>query len=436
MRIRAWIPPPDPGFGDGLGRRLQVEKHREFVAGTHARPDLELQPFGGNRSVSGQGAVVTHRVNVADDPARGESTRPWAPTHLHHQRVSARTVAIVPPMNGQTATPGTSGPATAAPRKPRLITSQQPPHFDLAEELRRGLLTPVAAIPPRYFYDDLGSRLFAAITALPEYYPTRTEAELLATHLPAIHAATGLRNCTLIDLGAGNCEKAAKLFAVVEPAVYVAVDIATDFLAGSLDCLQRLFPTMQMLGVGADFSARLQLPPEVPSERRLFFYPGSSIGNFTPAEAVQWLRSVRAQMHADSALWIGVDLQKDKATLERAYDDELGVTAAFNRNVLQHTNRLAGTDFALADWRHVAFYDERQHRIEMHLEAVRAATVAWPGGQRSFRSGERIHTENSYKHSLAGFRDLLAAADLDTQGHWTDARGWFGFFVATPKGAR
>ncbi len=339
-------------------------------------------------------------------------------------------------MNGKTATPGTFGPATAAPRQPRLVTIPQAPGFDAVEELRRGLLTPIAAIPPRFFYDDLGSRLFAAITALPEYYPTRTEAELLVTHLPAIHAATGLRNCTLIDLGAGNCEKAAKLFAVVEPAVYVAVDISTGFLAGSLDCLQRLFPTMQMLGVGTDFSASLQLPPEVPRERRLFFYPGSSIGNFTPAEAVLWLRSVRAEMTADSALWIGVDLQKDKATLERAYDDELGLTAAFNRNVLHHTNRLAGTDFAVADWRHVAFYEERQHRIEMHLEAVRDTTVTWPGGQRSFHRGERIHTENSYKHTIDGFRELLAAAGLDPRGHWTDARGWFGFFAATPKATR
>ena len=302
------------------------------------------------------------------------------------------------------------------------------------ERLLAGLAATPAAIPPKWFYDDLGSRLFAAITALPEYYPTRTEAELLRAHLPAITAAAPVVGGTLVDLGAGDCGKAAALFPHLQPRDYVAVDISAEFLAGCLQRLQRLHPQIAMQGVGTDFSERLELPPSVPTGRRTFFYPGSSIGNFTPADAVAFLASVRTHMGHDGALWIGVDLQKPRTVLEPAYDDPLGVTAAFNKNVLTHVNRAAGTDFALADWRHVAFYDSGPGRIEMHLEAVREVRVRWPGGGRSFARGERIHTENSYKHTIPGFRELLQRAGLRTAGHWTDPKGWFAFFVATPDG--
>lgn len=298
--------------------------------------------------------------------------------------------------------------------------------------LRAGIAARPATIAPKWFYDDLGSRLFAAITALPEYYPTRTEAALLAEHLPAIAAATPVQGATLIDLGAGNCEKAEALLPLVRPRAYVAVDIASDFVRDALARLARLHPDLQVFAVAADFGERLALPPEVPRHRRLFFYPGSSIGNFTPDAARAFLASIRANMDADGVLWIGVDLQKDKATLELAYDDPLGVTAAFNRNALLHANRVAGTDFAIVDWRHIARYDEAHGRIEMWLEARRALRVAWPGGSRSFAAGERMHTENSYKHTVPGFTTLLAAAGLRTVGHWTDERQWFAFFVAVP----
>jgi L-histidine N-alpha-methyltransferase len=307
------------------------------------------------------------------------------------------------------------------------------------EELARllaGLAAGQPSIPPKYFYDDLGSRLFAAITALPEYYPTRTEAALLASHLPAIAAAAPVDGGTLVDLGAGNCEKAPALFPHVRPSSYVAVDISSDFLGEALTRLQRLHPDITMLGVGTDFSRRLELPPTVPQHRRVFFYPGSSIGNFTPEEACAFLRSVAGQMRGDGALWIGVDLQKAHDVLEVAYDDPLGVTAAFNKNVLRHVNRLVGSDFDLADWRHVAFYDAREGRIEMHLEAHRDVRVTWPGGGRTFRRGQRIHTENSYKHTIPGFRALLEDAGLRAVGHWTDARQWFAFFVAVPAERR
>lgn len=324
-------------------------------------------------------------------------------------------------------------PSLAAAGRP--ATAAQPA-ADPAARIRADLAAPHAAIAPRWFYDDLGSRLFRAITALPEYYPTRTEAALLQQHLPAIVAATDLHRPTLIDLGAGDCEKAARLLDTVQPATYVAVDISATFLHEALAQLRRHHPGIDMLGVGADFAERLELPAAVPTERRLFFYPGSSIGNFTPNEATHFLGSVRTQMHGPSALWIGVDLHKPREILELAYDDPLGVTAAFNKNVLRHVNRLAGTDFDVADWKHVAFYAERMGRIEMHLEALRQVTVRWPGGGRRFAAGERIHTENSYKHTLGGFRALLADAGLHTVGHWTDANGWFAFFVAVADDRR
>lgn len=323
-----------------------------------------------------------------------------------------------------------------APRDQRSLTflqGQKPPVQDAAALLRTGLLASPAAIPPRFFYDRLGSHLFAAITALDEYYPTRTEARILRDHLPAMIAARPVAGCTLVDVGAGNCEKAAGLFTSVQPARYVAVDISTEFLREALEQLQRRFPAIEMCGVATDFAQRLELPPDVPAGRRLFFYPGSSIGNFSPPQAVTFLRSLREQMHGDGVLWIGVDLQKDVRVLERAYDDDLGVTAAFNRNLLRHSNELAGTDFDVADWRHVAFYERAAGRIEMHLEAVRQVAVQWPGGQRTFAAGERIHTENSYKYTVDGFERLLADAGLRTAGCWTDAHQWFGMFVAAPR---
>ncbi len=313
-------------------------------------------------------------------------------------------------------------------RQPRFVQLHQADPAARREELVAGLQAEPARVAPKYFYDALGSRLFDAITELPEYYPTRTEAALLAQHGPAI-AACVPRAATLVDLGAGNCEKAGRLFSLLQPARYVAVDISTEHLRHALDCLQRQFPDLDMLGVGLDFSARLLLPPEVGTGPRLLFYPGSSIGNFTPGEALAFLRQAHAAAQGGGLL-IGVDLRKPADVLEPAYDDALGVTAAFNRNVLLHLNRLIGSDFAVQDWRHVAFFNETASRIEMHLEAQRALSVRWPGGERRFSRGERIHTENSCKYALADFRALLADAGYQRIQAWTDARAWFAVFWA------
>lgn len=313
-------------------------------------------------------------------------------------------------------------------RRPRFHELNRPAQ-DVATALLAGLRADPPAIPPRYFYDALGSRLFEAICELPEYYPTRTEAAIFAAHGRAI-AATAGAGSTLIDLGAGDCEKAARLFDLLQPAQYVALDIAAGFLRERLDCLQDRFPALDMTGVATDFSEQLDLPPWVSPARRLFFYPGSSIGNFSPDEARQFLQRVRQAAGEQGQLLIGVDLVKDAPILDAAYDDALGVTAAFNRNLLNHVNRLAGTDFDVRDWRHVAFFNSERARIEMHLEARRDVVVRAASGALRFAVGTRIHTENSWKYTLDGFAQLLATAGFRTRQHWTDRAGWFAVFLA------
>lgn len=303
----------------------------------------------------------------------------------------------------------------------------------LAAEAEAGLRAPDAAVSPKFFYDLLGSRLFDAITALDEYYPTRTEAAIFAGEGAAI--ADAALSCTgprpvLVDLGAGSCAKAARLFGQLHPRRYVAVDISVEFLREALAGLQREHPAMDLVGVGQDFGARLALPPGCVDGPALVFYPGSSIGNFAPADAVRLLRQARAACGQGGGLLIGADLVKDPRTLELAYDDPLGVTAAFNLNLLRHLNALLGTDFDLRQWQHVALFDARHSRIEMHLQAREPLTVRWPHGERRFAAGERIHTENSYKWRVEDFEALLREAGYSGVRCFTDAKRWFGVFVA------
>ena len=314
------------------------------------------------------------------------------------------------------------------PKRPVFVQLHDPASHDLRGDLAAGLLAPQPYIAPKHFYDALGSRLFDAITELPEYYPTRTEAAILAAQGSAIAAFVGTGR-TLVDLGAGNCEKAGRLFATLQPRRYVAVDISVAFLRNALHCLQREHSEMDMVGVGLDFSQSLALPPEVGDSPRTLFYPGSSIGNYTPDDALAFLQRVRLGSPGGNLL-VGVDLVKDKALLDAAYDDALGVTAAFNRNVLANANRLLGSDFNLRQWRHVAFFDEASSRIEMHLETRQALTVRWPGHERRFADGERIHTENSYKYRTERFDALLRGAGFRYTQCWTDERQAFAVFCA------
>ncbi len=298
----------------------------------------------------------------------------------------------------------------------------------LRAELVRGLSAPAAQVAPKFLYGPLGSALFDAITRLAEYYPTRTEAAIVAAHRDAIARGCG-RGRPLVDLGAADCAKAAALFDVLQPSQYVAVDISADYVRDALQRLQCSHPALPMLGVGMDFAAALELPPQVRPGPRVLFYPGSSIGNFTPDEALDFLRRVHPAC-AGGALLIGVDLVKPREVLEAAYDDALGVTAAFDLNLLRNVNALLGADFDPRQWRHVAFFDASSSRIEMHLEAREALRVRWPGGERRFAAGERIHTENSYKYRRGDFESLLRDAGFGGVQGWTDARDWFAVFVA------
>jgi dimethylhistidine N-methyltransferase len=217
---------------------------------------------------------------------------------------------------------------------------------------------------------------------------------------------------------------------------YVAVDISVDFVRQALDVLQRQHPGLPMAGLGVDFSGGLQLPAELvlnPAQPRVLFYPGSSIGNFTPEQAQGFLRNLRAGCGsaAGSGLLIGVDLLKDPAELEAAYDDALGVTAAFDLNLLLHINRLVGSNFAVRDWRHLSRFNAPLSRVEMHLQARHALTVQWPGGQRQFAAGETIHTENACKWTVPNFEALLRSAGFAQTRAWTDPAQRFAVLWAT-----
>ncbi len=296
-------------------------------------------------------------------------------------------------------------------------------------EIDAGLRADAASVSPKYFYDALGSTLFAAICELPEYYPTRTEAAIVERHGAEIARAVG-PDVTLIDLGAGNCAKAATLFPLLHPAQYVAIDISIDFLRESIERLQQRFAHIEMTALGMDFSGSLALPCQVRPEKRLFFYPGSSIGNFSPDEARDFLRRVHSQCEGDGGLLIGIDLVKEHAVLDAAYDDGLGVTAAFNLNLLRHLNRLIGADFDVRQWRHLGFFNASESRIEMYLEAREDVSVTWNGASRRFAAGERIHTENSYKYTRAGALGLLEQSGFRSVSTWTDPNGWFALIYA------
>jgi len=316
-------------------------------------------------------------------------------------------------------------------RSPRFIDFARPA-LAPATEAAAALAARPARLPPKFFYDALGSRLFDAITELPEYYPTRTEAAIFAAHreeiAAAVQDAVGA-GMTIVDLGAGSCCKAEALFGAFVPARYIAVDISVQYLRDTLLRLQQRHPALDIVGVGLDFSARLALPPGLPGAPALVFYPGSSIGNFAPADALRLLREAR-QAAGGGALLIGVDLVKPVDVLQAAYDDALGVTAAFNLNLLLHLNRLLGADFDVRDWRHVALFDARASRIEMHLEARRVLSVRWPEGERHFAAGERMHTEDSYKWTREDFAALLREAGFHDVRTWSDDAGWFALMLA------
>jgi dimethylhistidine N-methyltransferase len=294
------------------------------------------------------------------------------------------------------------------------------------DEVLAGLEKPQKALPPKYFYDAQGCSLFEQICELPEYYPTRTELAIMAEHAPAMAKFLG-PGCQLIEFGSGSSRKTRLLLQQLQPPLYVPIDIAGDAMRAAAGSLAQAFPWLNINGVCADYTKPLTLPAfvGVPIRRKAVYFPGSTIGNFTPPEAIEFLRLARQTVGAGGALLIGVDLKKDKRVLDAAYDDAAGVTAAFNLNLLARINRELGGDFQLRRFRHRAFYDERKGWIEMHIESL-AAQFAHVGGRRfSFSQGETILTEISCKYAVDEFRALAQRAGFAPVQTWTDATGQF-----------
>ena len=307
-------------------------------------------------------------------------------------------------------------------------------HIDHAAEISRligGLRTSPATIEPKYFYDPLGCALYAAICQLDEYYPTRTERAIFRQYRSEISALIDERGGggTFVDLGAGDCCKAMSWLPFIRPRRYLAIDIAGPSLANALANMAAEFPEIEMIGLVTDFSQTLDIPTELLSAPTTLFYPGSSIGNFTPPAATQFLRQMRA-CTKNGGLLIGVDAKKDKRRLDAAYADALGVTAAFNLNALRHINRVIDADFNELQWRHVGAYNEQLGRIEMHLESIVEQSVTIGGRPRRFARGERIHSENSYKYSRDEFEAMLVAAGFSDINVWTDDEQAFWVFYA------
>ncbi|HLL82628.1 MAG TPA: L-histidine N(alpha)-methyltransferase [Longimicrobium sp.] len=297
-------------------------------------------------------------------------------------------------------------------------------------EVRAGMDRPQKELPPKFFYDERGSELFEAITRLPEYYLTRAEAALLARYMPEWMA--DLRPAALVELGAGSAVKTRLVLDAMQGAeVYVPVDVSAGFLDATARRVRGAYPEMEVRPVAADFTAGVPLPP-LPHPV-LHALLGSTIGNFAPHEAIALVRATRERMGRRDRFLVGVDLRKDPARIEAAYNDAAGVTAEFNLNMLRVVNALAGADFDADAFEHRAFYDRAAHRIEMHLVAAREQTVTVPGaGRWTVAAGESIRTEISCKHDRASVDAMFAAAGLRVERWAADEEGLFATVLGAP----
>ena len=279
-------------------------------------------------------------------------------------------------------------------------------------------------LSPKYFYDAEGSELFEQITRLPEYYPTRSELSILRDRSGAISAGFP-KGSALVEFGAGATTKARLLLNQCDFGAYVPVDISGDFLTMQAEALRKDFPELDIFPVTADFTAPFPLPDAVSAMPKVGFFPGSTLGNFEPHEACAFLRGARDILGEGAQMVIGVDLEKDERVLYDAYNDSAGVTARFNLNVLTRINRELGGNFEISGFMHRAIYNRDRHRIEMHLIARKAQSARVLGRNFSFRAGETIHTENSYKYSLDRFSALAHGSGWKPRQSFTDRDGMF-----------
>lgn len=302
-----------------------------------------------------------------------------------------------------------------------------------AHDAIEGLSQNPKRLAPKYFYDAAGSELFEQITVLPEYYPTRTELGILRDRAGEI-ASIVPKGAALVEFGAGATTKVRLLLNQCAFGAYIPVDISGDFLKAQADVLRQDFPALSVYPVTADFTASFALPDAVRDMPKVGFFPGSTLGNFEPHEASAFMRSAREILGHGAQMVIGVDLEKDERVLYDAYNDAAGVTARFNLNVMVRINRELGGNFDTGAFTHRAIYNRERHRIEMHLISKKAQTVRVLGRSFSFRPGETIHTESSYKYSLDRFTALAQGSGWTPLKSWTDAAGMFSVHVLVASG--
>ncbi len=302
--------------------------------------------------------------------------------------------------------------------------NQKPATF--LEDAIAGLRSKPKRISPKYFYDQRGAELFEEICSLPEYYPTRTELTIMQRRCLEMAGLIG-PNVRVIEFGSGSGLKTRMLLKYLDlPVSYVPVDISGEMLQQTAAELDRLYPQIPVQPVHADFFGDFILPdPPRPARRQLVYFPGSTIGNFTHQESVDLLHRIAAIGGAGGGLLIGVDLKKDKAVLEAAYNDSAGVTAEFNLNLLQRMKHELGADLDVGAFEHHAFYNESEGRIEMHLRCTRDLSFTLGGVEIRFAEGETVHTENSHKYTPGEFASLAGRAGFELAEIWTDDRSMF-----------
>lgn len=330
-------------------------------------------------------------------------------------------VATITSLEKSPKTPEELPHTNGAKRFQRTVIDVRPDTDSLQAEILRGLQQPVKTLPTKLLYDQRGSELFDEITELDEYYPTRTETAIMQRYIDEIVWQIGPQ-AMLIEYGSGSSTKTRILLNCLrELAAYVPIDISVEHLALAANQIRTLYPSLEVLPVTADYMRTIELPVSLVSpKRRVVYFPGSTIGNFQPDEALAFLQRVAAICHPNGGLLIGVDLKKDPVILHRAYNDSLGVTAEFNLNMLTHLNREFDTDFQLDQFRHYAYYNAPKGRIEMHLVNLVEQEIQWQDEEIHFRQGESIWTESSYKYTLAEFDALITKAGFTTVKTWTD----------------